>query len=102
MAFEKVAKLSELAENQCHKVDFQGEEVLLIRKGKEVFAIHDLCTHSDASLCDGMIEGDEIECPLHFARFNIKTGEVTSPPAFEDIKTYKVRVSEDDIELESK
>lgn len=56
------------------------------------YAIEDVCTHDGATLTGGPIEGDQIACPRHGARFCIRTGAVLSPPAYEDIATFPVRV----------
>ena len=92
--FKKIIAVDELDLNIPKRVEFEGRELALINLNGSYHAIDDLCTHSDASLSDGCIEGDEIECPLHFARFKITTGEVTEPPAFEDLKTYQVKVED--------
>ena len=56
------------------------------------YAIEDVCTHDGGELASGEIEGEEIVCPRHGARFNIKTGEVTAPPAYEAVAVFPVRV----------
>ena len=56
----------------------------------EVFAIDDTCTHQDASLADGWLEGCDIECPLHASRFNLRTGAVDAPPAKLPVRTHEV------------
>ena len=58
----------------------------------EYFAIEDVCTHDYGQLTGGCIEGDEIVCPRHAARFNIRTGEALTPPAYEPLPTLPVRV----------
>ena len=77
----KVASLSELHERSCRRVEVAGRKIGLFLLDGEVFAIDDTCTHAEASLCEGEIDGDEIVCPLHFATFDIKTGACTGPPA---------------------
>ncbi len=62
-----------------------------------VYAIGNLCTHEFALLTEGFVEGDAIECPLHQARFSIKTGKVLSEPADTDVPSYPVKVDGDDI-----
>jgi 3-phenylpropionate/trans-cinnamate dioxygenase ferredoxin subunit len=57
------------------------------------------CTHAEASLCEGEIAGNEIVCPLHFATFNIMTGEATGPPACDPVNTYEVRINGEAIEI---
>jgi 3-phenylpropionate/trans-cinnamate dioxygenase ferredoxin subunit len=56
----------------------------------DVFAIDDTCTHQDASLSDGWLEGCEIECPLHASRFDLRTGAVDAPPAKLPVRTHEV------------
>jgi 3-phenylpropionate/trans-cinnamate dioxygenase ferredoxin subunit len=58
----------------------------------EVFAVDDTCTHQDASLADGWLEGCEVECPLHASRFDLRTGQVDAPPAKKPIRTHRVEV----------
>ena len=86
--YVKVAKTSEI-DDQCAKcVEVGGKSIALFNLGGEFFAIDELCTHEEAPLSEGFVEGDELECPLHAARFNIKTGNVLCEPAFEDLATY--------------
>src|ERR1700757_3065476 len=56
----------------------------------EVFAIDDTCTHQDASLADGWLEGCDIECPLHASPFNLRKGQVDAPPAKLAVRTHEV------------
>jgi 3-phenylpropionate/trans-cinnamate dioxygenase ferredoxin component len=60
----------------------------------QVFAIDDTCTHQDASLSDGWLEGCEIECPLHASRFDLRTGQVDAPPAKKPVRTHRVMISD--------
>jgi nitrite reductase/ring-hydroxylating ferredoxin subunit len=64
-----------------------------------VFAIDDRCTHAEASLADGELMGEEVTCPLHFACFNVRTGERTGAPADEDVRSYETRVVEEFVEV---
>jgi 3-phenylpropionate/trans-cinnamate dioxygenase ferredoxin subunit len=61
----------------------------------EFYAIDDTCTHQDASLADGWLEGCEVECPLHASRFDLRTGKVDAPPAKRPVRTHEVRVEGD-------
>jgi 3-phenylpropionate/trans-cinnamate dioxygenase ferredoxin subunit len=63
----------------------------------ELFAIDDTCTHQDASLTDGWVEGCEVECPLHASKFNLRTGQVDAPPAKLPVRTHEVTVVDGDI-----
>ena len=64
------------------------------------YATDDICTHEYASLCEGFIDGDIVECPLHAGQFYIPTGKAMSPPVTEDLRTFKVKVEGDDIFVE--
>ena len=70
----------------------QGRDIALFRIGDAVYATDNLCTHGHARLCDGFIEGHDIECPLHQGRFDLRSGQPTCAPATEPIKTYPVRI----------
>ena len=61
------------------------------------FAVDDTCTHQDASLADGWLEGCEIECPLHASRFDLRTGEVDAPPAKRGVRTHAVTVTDGEV-----
>ena len=63
----------------------------------QVFAIDDTCTHQDASLADGWLEGCEVECPLHASRFDLRTGEVDAPPAKIGVRTHGLEIVDGDI-----
>ena len=65
----------------------------------EYYAIDDTCTHQDASLADGWLEGCEVECPLHASRFDLRTGRVDAPPAKRPVRTHLVTVDDDTVYL---
>lgn len=98
--FIKVAKKSEIAEQSAKCVEIGDKRIAVFNLAGEFYAIDDACTHFGGSLSEGTIHGDEVECPLHSAYFNIKTGEVTYPPAHKNVKKYNVRVIGEDIEIE--
>lgn len=98
--FVKVASIDEVKVNACHSVDVNGIQIVLFNLDGEFFAMRDNCSHARARLSAGDIEGNEIVCPLHGATFNIRTGEATGPPAYNGVKTYQVRVTGSDLELE--
>jgi len=98
--FVKVAKVAEIDDHCACCVEVGGKTLALFNLGGEFYCIDDACSHEDGPLSEGLIEGEEVECPWHAARFNIKTGAATEAPACEGVTTYKVRVSGDDVEVE--
>jgi len=92
-------KLSELHNRKPVKVSMNGEDICLTRIGNEVFAINDMCTHSEASLSEGDVTDFKIECWLHGAEFDLRTGEALTLPANIAVKTYPVSIVDDVIEV---
>lgn len=68
--------------------------VAVVRSGEEYFAIDDVCTHDGAELAGGEIEGAEIICPRHGARFCLRTGAALTPPAYEPVRVYPTRIND--------
>ena len=73
-------------------VNVNGTQILICNTEEGFFAVQDLCTHAYSPLCGGFIQGTLISCPLHGAVFDLKTGEVMAPPAFEDLQTFKLKI----------
>ena len=99
MEYFKVCEVGDIEPGTGRCFNVEGELVSVFNSEGEFYAVADTCTHADASLADGELFGEEIECPLHFARFNLKTGAATAPPAHEDLKTYLVRVRNGEVEV---
>ncbi len=97
MAFVKAAKVGDVPPGQVKVVEVGEEDVALCNVGGEIYAVAKVCTHDDGPLGEGYLLGDEIECPRHGARFNVRTGEVKTLPAIIPIPTFEVRVEGDDI-----
>jgi 3-phenylpropionate/trans-cinnamate dioxygenase ferredoxin subunit len=74
--------------------DVDGTDVAVFNLDGRYYAIENVCTHDGGVLTGGDVEGDAIVCPRHGARFSIRTGEVLSPPAYEDVPTFPVRVED--------
>ncbi len=81
---------SVLVEGKPVGIDVDGVAVCVARVGDEVFAVADTCTHSEASLSEGEITGTKIECWLHGAEFDLRTGQALTPPATESLKSFKI------------
>ena len=82
---------SVLVEGKPIAIDVDGVAVCVAKVGDEVIAVADTCTHSEASLSEGEITGTKIECWLHGAEFDLRTGEALTPPATESLKSFKVK-----------
>jgi 3-phenylpropionate/trans-cinnamate dioxygenase ferredoxin component len=87
-----VAAVEELGPGSHKVVDVDGAAVAVFNLGGQYYAIEDVCTHDGGTLTGGPLEGDQIVCPRHGARFSIKSGEVLAPPAYEPIAIFPVRV----------
>ena len=91
-----------LVESKPVKFDLNGTPVCVTRIGDEVFAIADTCSHSEASLSEGDVTGFKIECWLHGAEFDLRTGEVATPPASIPVETFEVNRTGDVITISSR
>ena len=97
--FKRAIASSELDEGSILAVRINGERIALYKVGGEVYATSEMCSHSDCSLEDfgKIVEKDQVECICHGARFRIETGEVTRLPAEVPLKTYSVRIENDEV-----
>jgi apoptosis-inducing factor 3 len=83
----------DLADGALVKGRVAGEEVILVRRGGDYFAVGGLCTHYHAALGDGLIVEDTVRCPMHHACFSLKTGEALYAPALDPIHTWRVEIA---------
>ena len=97
MAWMRAAAAAEIKDRGVMGVELGGEEIALYWVDDAVYATNDVCTHAFARLSEGYLEGECIECPVHQALFNVKTGEVMAAPAYEPIKTYPCCIEGDDV-----
>jgi 3-phenylpropionate/trans-cinnamate dioxygenase ferredoxin subunit len=80
-----------LVDGKPFAIEVDGTPVCVVKVGDDVFAVADTCTHSEASLSEGEVTGNKIECWLHGAEFDLKTGKALTPPATESLKTFNVK-----------
>jgi apoptosis-inducing factor 3 len=94
--------ISELAEGGIVVGRVDGEEAILMRRGKDYFAVGASCTHYHGPLAKGLVVGDTIRCPLHHACFSLRTGEALYAPALDPIGCWRVEVVLDKIFVREK
>ncbi len=73
-------------------IEIAGKSLALYQVDGEIYATDNICTHGNARLCDGFLEGHEIECPLHQGKFDIRSGKAMCAPLTEDVRTYPVKI----------
>ncbi|MEQ1545531.1 non-heme iron oxygenase ferredoxin subunit [Methyloglobulus sp.] len=88
-----------LANGEHIVIDADGTNVAVFKLDGQFYAIEDICTHDGTELASGELDGDEIICPRHGARFCIKTGAVKSPPAYENIACFPVRIKNGQVQV---
>lgn len=93
----KACPLNALAPGDALRLDTTPPIALFHTDDGELFAIDDTCTHQDASLADGWVEGCQVECPLHASKFDLRTGAVDAPPAKMPVRVHEVSVVDGDI-----
>ncbi len=93
--FVAIARVSDLAPGEMKFVAVDRERVVLANVKGAFYALRDACGHRNAPLSRGKLEGCVIECPLHFAQFDIRTGKLIDGPISADIPVYEVRVEGD-------
>src|SRR5579864_8896629 len=82
--------------------EFNGEDVILARRGADFFAVGAFCTHYHGALADGLFVGDTVRCPLHHACFSLRTGEALRAPALDPINCWRVEKSNDKVFIREK
>ncbi len=102
MADVRVASVSEFGARDARRVDADGHRVAVVRIDDTWYAIGDRCSHAEASLAEGGIDGGAgtIECPKHGATFDLATGEPRTLPATRPVPVYGVRIVGDDVIVE--
>jgi nitrite reductase/ring-hydroxylating ferredoxin subunit len=95
--FVPVKKVSELPPGKMTWVSVEGERVLLANVEGMFYALEDVCGHQRVALSKGLLAGHEVECPLHFARFDVRTGRLIDGPMSDEVPTYDVRVEDDTV-----
>ncbi len=80
-------------------IDVDGTDVAVFKLDGDFYAIEDVCSHDGAEIASGLLDGDEIVCPRHGARFCVKTGKVKCAPAYENIDTFPIQIENGRVQL---
>ncbi|RDK08168.1 non-heme iron oxygenase ferredoxin subunit [Cupriavidus lacunae] len=96
----EAALLASVPQDDVVAIEVQGKDIALYSVEGEVYATDNLCTHGHARLCDGFLDGHEIECPLHQGKFDVRSGAAVCAPVTEGIRTYPVRIEGDKVFLD--
>ncbi len=95
-----VCEISAVPIGEMRCVSLSDRNVLVAHTEAGVFVADEMCTHEDARLCDGNLNGTLVKCPLHGSRFDLTNGKVLDDPADEDLTVYPVNVNDGVIEIE--
>ena len=90
-----VVRASELAPGAMTWKVIDRQRILIANVDGVFYALHDMCGHRGAPMSEGLLTGHVLECPLHYATFDVRTGTLLSGPVSDDVPTYAVRVEQD-------
>src|ERR1700756_381723 len=93
----RICARSEIAPDSVNAFEVGDKRLAVFNIGGRFYVTDDECTHASASLADGMLEGEVIECAMHLGAFHVPTGEVKAPPCAVALRTYKVILDGDDV-----
>ena len=99
MTWLAVARVEEFPPGSVRRVAGEDGPIAVFNVAGRYYAIADICSHEEATLSDGVVAGEEIVCPRHGAHFSLRSGEALSPPAYEPVATFPVRVEDGRVEV---
>ena len=97
--FLQVANVEEVPPGERIFIEVGGQSIVILNLNGQFFAIGDVCTHDDGPVGDGELDGFQIICPRHGARFDVRNGKALALPAVVDIPSFPVRVVDGMIEI---
>ena len=100
MALHRVTVAKDIPPGEARAFDVAGRRIAVFNTGDAFLAIDDECTHDGGPLSEGSVEGTCVTCPWHGAEFDLSTGEVLTPPAVENVRSYQVVISDGEISIE--
>jgi 3-phenylpropionate/trans-cinnamate dioxygenase ferredoxin subunit len=99
--YVRVASVAEIPSGEKTIVEVDGVEIVVVNLDGQFYAVEDVCTHDGGPLGQGRLDGCELICPRHGARFDVRTGAATRMPAIEPTPTYGVRIENGDVLVET-
>ncbi len=96
----KACKKDEVASGELFSFDHNEKKILLANLDGKLYATDRICTHEEADLSTGMLSEEGVRCPLHLSVFNLQTGEPQNPPAENALKTYNIKINENEVYVE--
>ena len=99
--WQELGRIEDFPSGAARVFEVAGREIAIVNAGGRIYAIDNVCTHDGEELAGGPVEGDEIICPRHGARFCLKTGAALTPPAYEAVHVHEVRVLEGRVSVRS-
>ncbi len=99
LTYYAIAPLADIPPGERLFLEIGAEAIVVFNIAGQVFAIGDVCTHDDGPLGDGELDGHQVICPRHGARFDVRTGKALTLPAVSDTPSYPVRIRDGQIEI---
>jgi 3-phenylpropionate/trans-cinnamate dioxygenase ferredoxin subunit len=99
VSWVRVAAATSIPPGEYATAEVDGTFVAVFNVGGEFLAVEDVCTHDGGELAGGRVEGDQVMCPRHGARFCLRTGRALTPPAYEPVRCYETRVVDGQVEV---
>ena len=96
----KACNLDQVDNGQLFGFEYEDKKILLANQNGKIFATDLICTHADADLSTGFLSEDGVRCPLHLSVFNLENGQPQNPPAESPLRTYNVKIDQDEIYVE--
>lgn len=96
----KACNKDQVSDGELFGFDHQEKKILLANLKGKIFATDSICTHAEADLSTGFLTEEGVRCPLHLSVFNLETGQPQNPPAEKSLKTYNVKIQENEIYVE--
>jgi nitrite reductase/ring-hydroxylating ferredoxin subunit len=95
--FIKVCTKGDISMNSAKSFVINGKRIAVFNAGGAFYCISSVCTHAGGLLEEGLVENEEVECPLHGSRFSLKTGAVTYPPAEQAVEKFELKLQGNDV-----